>query len=202
LALQAPDADSARRAATEILSEGRFHPEDPPRPLKGALEAIGDWLRRVFEPLVDGAQDLVGGPEQLWTLLGLVVILASISFAASLGRRRAAKVRRAAGAPSRSHVDPGELEAAAAAAESEGDFAGAVRLRFRAGVARLARAGVVDERPSLTSAEIRRRLRVPEFDEIAASFDRIVYGRRPATADDAAAARERWQRVLAASRAL
>lgn len=152
----------------------------------------------MFEPLVEGAQDVVGGPEQLWALIGLVVILASLSFAASLGRRRAASVRRATGAPARTSVDPADLESAAAAAEASGDFAGAVRLRFRAGVARLARAGVVDERPSLTSAEIRRRLRVPEFDELAASFDRIVYGRRPATADDVEAARRGWQRVLAA----
>lgn len=151
--------------------------------------------------MVEGAQDLVGGPEQLWALIGLVVILASVSFAASLGRRRAAAVRRATGAPARASVDPAELESAAAAAEAEGDFAGAVRLRFRAGVARLARAGIVDDRPSLTSAEIRRRLRVPDFEEIAASFDLIVYGRRPATADDAVAARERWQRVLAARKA-
>ncbi|HYO61625.1 MAG TPA: DUF4129 domain-containing protein [Actinomycetota bacterium] len=154
----------------------------------------------MFEPLIDGMQRAVGGPGEFWLLVAILVVLASMLFAASLSRRRAARAP-AARSPALRTVDPGPLEAEAAAAEAAGDFARAIRLRFRAGIVRLARAGVVEERASLTSAEIRMHVRAPEFDEIASSFDRIVYGRRPATAADAAAARERWQRVLAASRA-
>lgn len=198
--MQAPDAESARRAAAEILSEGRFRRDGPPRPLKGVLETLGDWLQGVFEPVIEGLQTAVGGAEVFWLLVGLAVVLVAILVAARLGGRRnvRAESARARERP-RPRVDPAALERAADDAEANGDFAGAVRLRFRAGVLRLARAGVIETASSLTSGQIRRAVTAPEFAELASAFDRIVYGRRTATAADAAAARERWQRVLASS---
>lgn len=198
--MQAPDAESARRAAAEILSEGRFRRDGPPRPLKGVLETIGDWLRGLFEPVIEGLQTAVGGAEVFWFLVGLAVVAVAILVAARLGGRRnlRAESERARERP-RPRVDPAALERAADDAEAGGDFAGAVRLRFRAGVLRLARAGVIETAASLTSGQIRRAVAAPEFAELASAFDRIVYGRRPATAADAAAARDRWQRVLASS---
>ena len=196
--LQAPDADAARRAAAEILSDSRFRTDSPPRPFKGVLESIGDGLRRVFEPVLGPIGDFLGGAVGLWLLAGLLVVVASLVSAALLTRRRT--VRGAAGRkrdPGRRDVDPAELERAAFDAEARGDYATAVRLRFRAGVARLARAGVVEERPSATTGQLRRQVRAPEFADIAAAFDRIVYGGRPATAADASLALDGWRRLLA-----
>jgi hypothetical protein len=51
-------------------------------------------------------------------------------------------------------------------------------------------------RPSLTSAEVARRLRSPVFDEVARSFDEVVYGRRRAVPEDAETARAGWAEVL------
>ena len=76
-------------------------------------------------------------------------------------------------------------------AEREADYERAVRLRFRAGLLRL------DIEPSTTSGAAARTLRSPTFDALAARFDAIAYGHRPAGADDAAAAREGWRAVLA-----
>jgi len=40
------------------------------------------------------------------------------------------------------------------------------------------------------------RLASPAFDDVAAGFDEIVYGRRPPGTQDIAAARTGWRRVL------
>lgn len=164
------------------------------------LETLGDWLRDVFEPLIEGLQGAVGGPTVFWLLVAVAVVSTAIVVAARLGGRRTVRAEsmRARERP-RPRVDPAALERAADDAEAQGDFAGAVRLRFRAGVLRLASAGVIEAASSLTSGQIRRSVTAPEFAELAAGFDRIVYGRRPATEADASAARERWQRVLSAS---
>ena len=157
-------------------------------------------MKRVFEPLIEGLQDAVGGPDVFWFLVAVLVVVVAIVAAARLGRRRTVRAasERERGRP-RSRVDPAALERAADDAEAQGDFAGAVRLRFRAGVMRLKDLGVIETASSLTSGQIRRHVTAPDFAEIVAAFDRIVYGRRPASAGDAAAAREGWQRVLAAS---
>lgn len=165
---------------------------------------MGEWLQSLFEPVVGGLQDAVGGPEALLTMTAVAVTVASVAFAASLTRRRA----RGAAAPpggrggrEAAAADPAALEREAEAAEERGEFSAAVRLRFRAGLVRLARAGVIEERESITTGEVRRALRAREFDELARTFDRVVYGRAPAAAPDAAKAREGWRRLLAATAA-
>jgi hypothetical protein len=95
-------------------------------------------------------------------------------------------------------IEPGDLERKADEAERNGDLELALRLRFRAGLLRLGYADVVPLRDSLTSGEARRRLRLPEFDLIAATFDEVVYGRRAPVRDDLEQARSGWPRVLQA----
>src|SRR5262249_61242968 len=64
-------------------------------------------------------------------------------------------------APRDESQDPGRLEREADAAEHRGDLDAAVRLRFRAGLLRLDRAGAISYRPSITSGQVARRLRPP-----------------------------------------
>jgi hypothetical protein len=97
-------------------------------------------------------------------------------------------------------MDPDELERLAAEAEYRGDLEIALRLRFRAGLLRLAQARVLPARPSLRTFEARRVLRDPRFDRLARDFDEVVYGRRPARPDDLVAAREEWPHVLGGAR--
>jgi hypothetical protein len=94
-------------------------------------------------------------------------------------------------------VDPAALEREAEHAEEGGAFATAVRLRFRAGLLRLGARHEIDYRPSLLTADIARRLRSPQFDALARSFERVAYGGLDADADDATAARDGWRALLA-----
>ena len=97
-------------------------------------------------------------------------------------------------------TDPAELERLADRAEADGDAALAVRLRFRAGVLRLAATGALRLRPSTTAREVATDLASPEMDWIVDRFERISYGGERATPDDARGSRERWGRLTAAVR--
>jgi hypothetical protein len=112
--------------------------------------------------------------------------------------RRRERVRRRAATPRPSSgvADPAALERAAAAAERAGDLRGAIRLRFQAGLLRLDRARVIEWRPSLTTAEIARSVRSPEFASLARRFDEIVYGGRVPLPEDAATARRGWAELI------
>lgn len=189
-------AGTPRDQAHAILQERRFHPADVPRPLAGPL----DWLGRVLQDAFDAvARWLPGGPTTLWVVLAIVVLaLASLLTLRVVRRRSAGEGERAAlaGGDGRAE-DPPRLEHEAERAAREGDFELALRLRFRAGLGRLAARRLIAPRPSLTSAEVGRRLRSPAYEEVAASFDEVVYGGRAARADDVELARRRWAAVLA-----
>ena len=183
----------ARRRARAVLAQGRYH-RRLPQPLKGPLERLGDAVRRLLEELPIG----VGGR---WGLgIVAVAILAAALSLQGVRRRRAAQERAAvARAPAGGPAEgPAALERRAEEAERAGDHALAVRLRFRAGLMRLGERDVIPYRPSLTTAEARRRLRSEPFDRLAADFDAIAYGGRAAGGDDARASREGWDEVLAA----
>jgi hypothetical protein len=205
LALQTPDADIARRQAAEILSQDRFHEPEVPRPLKGVFDWIGERIEPVTGPVgatvsdfVEWARDVVPGADAgLWVILATFVLVTSALVAANLGARRARlRVSEGGLAGTGRREYPAALERAAAEAERRGDLEGAVRLRFRAGLLRLARVDLIEWHPSLTSGRVARAVRSPAFDELAASFDAIVYGGRSAHASDVDLARTKWPRVL------
>ena len=192
-------AGAAEEART-ILSERRFQPPTVPRPLAGLFR----WLGRPLQPVLRALQrafnaiasHLPGRGATLWVIIGGLVVLASGFVAARLVRRSggrtpptAAREHGAAGA------DPRALERLAEEAATTGDHERAVRLRFRAGLLRLDDAKVIAFRPSITSGEVARQARSPTFDGLAASFDAIVYGGRPAAPGDAEAARRGWPLV-------
>lgn len=207
--LPEPRDPSADRAEAEaVLAQDRYQPEDIPRPFRGPLEWIADrlepigdavgtvfgWIADVFTSVAGGTP---GGAATLWTLIGLVVV----TFVAFQTRRvveRRGRLKASEGPMgelSRSD-DPRELEREAAAARARGDHAMEVRLLFRAGVVRLARARVIPARYSLTTGEIRQLLGSGDFDRVGRSFDAIAYGKKAATDADGDAARAGWERVL------
>jgi hypothetical protein len=158
------------------------------------LEPIGQPLGRIWSRVADS---LVG---QLALVVG-VFALASVIALRLIGRRSPGSIHRGRpfGVDSES-LDPDELERAADAAARAGDLDHAVRLRFVAGVLRLDQAGVITYRSSLTTGQLRSRVPSRSFAELAATFDEIAYGGRPAQEDDVRAATEAWPRVLAESR--
>ena len=191
-------ADRAREQAQEILGERRFHETELPRPLQRPLEWLGDRLRPIGEAIGDAVDALPGPPGVVWLLLAAVVLAASLAVALRLiGARAPGALRPSGGAAGERPLDATALEREAEAAERAGDLERALRLRFRAGVLRLAERHVLDDPASVTTGRLVRRLRSDEFTGAARAFDEVVYGRRAATAEDVRLARDGWQAVLA-----
>jgi Domain of unknown function (DUF4129) len=196
------DAGAAREEARDIVSGRRFSPPEVPGPFRGVLERLADWLAPLLD-VIPALDDLIpGGRPVVWALLVLVVgTLATVLAGRSLRRRATGGAGRAMpGAPAAAE-DPDVLERQARSAAARGEHELALRLGFRAGLARLDRRGVIELRPSLSTGDVARAVRSPAFDRAAARFDEVVYGRRPAAADDVAAAREAWDAALADRRA-
>jgi hypothetical protein len=184
----------ARRRARAVLAEGRFH-QRLPQPLKRPLERLGDWLDDLFAWLP-------GGPSGRWLYaIVAVAVVAAVLSLRGIRRGRGAAASAAGGPGGRAASEgPAALETRADEAERAGDHALAVRLRFRAGLMRLGEREAIPYRPSLTTAEARRRLRSESFDRLATDFDAIAYGGRAARDEDAEAARSGWREVLSAVR--
>jgi hypothetical protein len=193
-----PVARAARADAQEILAQRRFRGSDVPRPFRRPLRWVGGKLDAVFGP-VGRAIDAL--PEWLAIALGLAVAVVAAAGVVGVVRSRSARsVERHEAAHVVRDEDPRRLEQLADEAERRGELERALRLRFRAGLVRLARAKAIPSRASLTTGQILRLLRVPEFERIARTFDEVVYGGRPARPEDVETARTTWPRVVAAAR--
>jgi hypothetical protein len=199
-------SNDARRQAAHILSQPPFvnRPPHVPDPLAGVLHAIGRGLEDVFKKpgewlwrhVVSTAHDVFG------RYTSLVLILVAIGLGVLLGtmliRRRTRIGRRGTNTVLEAPTgdDVGMLEAAADAAEQRGDLEEAVRLRFRAGFARLESAGVIASRLVTTTEQARRTVHNPTFDSLAQQHETIAYAGRAASPADAGTSRENWPLVI------
>lgn len=203
LSVRAPDPDAARTAAQSILAAERFEEPSHPRPLAGLLERITGLLRGPWEALMDRFNALTGwGKAAVISVAAAILLSVGWALARLIAKRRPLpsdiKLPQTAALLVQS---PEQLERAADAAEKEREYGLAVRLRFRAGLIRLADKGVIEFRPSDTSLSLRRKVGSPVFDRLADRFDAIVYGRQPATPEDAEDARSKWRSLQREARA-
>ena len=101
----------------------------------------------------------------------------------------------------RSAASPGSIRASsmrlADEAEGRGELELALRLRFRAGLVRLARVEAIPQPETLTSRQLVRLLGSEQFRGLARDLDEVVYGGRPASRADVENARTGWPQVLA-----
>ena len=190
----AVDPDQARQQAREILDGRRYKPADVPRPFEGVLTWLGDRLRPIGDFFSRVADSLPGK-----IVLGALLVAAVTLLTWLLARHHAAT--GAGGGPARPRgaaqsVDPARLERDADGAERRGELDLALRLRFRAGLLRLDRSGAIQLRPSITSGQVARSLRLRDYDELAITFDAVAYGGRRASAAEIATARTTWPRVV------
>jgi len=194
-------AGDARGEAADILDERRFHESRVPRPLHGMLEWLGDKLRVLARPFDWLAGRVPGGSTTLWIAIGALVVALAAYVATRLAARRGGRLadaraaRRTGRAP-----DPGRLERTADEAERRGELELALRLRFRAGLIRLARAEVIPGHEPLTSGQLRRLVGSRSFDRLALDLDEVVYGDAPASAEQVGRARESWPHVVEEAR--
>ncbi|HEX5614722.1 MAG TPA: DUF4129 domain-containing protein [Acidimicrobiia bacterium] len=191
----AVDPERARNTARDVLDDERFRDDPTPAPLRRPLQWIGDRLSSAWDATARAVDSL---PGPTWLALLAVAILATAIVVWRLVRRRdrIARERRAPTGARAERPDARALDAAADAAERAGDLALAVRLRFRAGLLRLADAGVVTLRPDLTNREVRSSVHAAAFDAIADDFEVVAYSDRPATPEQVDTARRGWSRVL------
>jgi hypothetical protein len=191
-------AGDARRDAQTVLQGRRFRPSRVPRPLAGVLATVGRWLKPVGDPLRRFWGTIAGSLGAQLVLVALVFVVSAAVSLRLVGRRspRALARARPFGVDTEG-LDPDALDREATAAEEAGDLGRAVRLRFVAGVLRLDRAGAIAYRSSMTTGQLAADLRSAPFGELAAAFDQIAYGGRPAEESDVQAARTTWPRVLA-----
>lgn len=198
----APPPPDARREAQAILDDRRYEGTELPKPLEGVIDWLAERLRPVKDAFDAVAARLPGGRSTLWTIIAALVVGLAALVAWRVSRRglpggvEGGRVRIGDAT-----VDPGELERAADEAEREGDLELALRLRFRAGLLRLHRAKAIAVPESVTTREVRRRLRSSEFDRVAATFDRVVYGGKEPEPADAEEARSLWPAVIRGAKA-
>lgn len=178
------DRDAAQRAAEAELAKPEYHAAEP-----GVVARSVQWLAQRLSDLLDAASTAVpGGP------LGLLVLLVVIVLVAVVVRLRVGKLARNVRVPGVVFEDSARAahdhRQAAEQAFARGDFASAVRERFRAIVRGLEERGVLDPMSGRTADEAARDAgaRLPASGEelVAAArlFDDVHYGDRPATAED------------------
>ena len=200
----ASDAEEIRQGAEEILRRPEFQP--PPRSLyQQALDKIGELLGDAIGAVVGGTS----GAILAWLLLAAVVLALAYLIARGVQSGRRQRV------PSTGPVFAVDDEigrpfaawdAEADRLEGEGRWREALRCRYRALIAALAGAGVVDEIPGRTAGEYRTLVRGtrPQVDEPFAGatdlFERAWYGDEPTGPDESSDFRHLAERVRAGAR--
>lgn len=190
------DPDQIHRAVQEVLSRPEYR--QPARPL---LERIWSFLLERLAALLAGLGATTAG-----TIIGILVFVAILVLLAVLATRFIRTMSRSPELDAAVVVGPrrdaAEWRAEAEAHEAAGEWRQAVRCRYRALIADLARLGVVDEVPGRTSGEYRGEVgrNLPSASEAFGGatdvFERAWYGRRPTGAGEAASFRQFAGRVL------
>lgn len=184
-----------------------------------AGEADADAARADAEGIVAGFNSDGGGPEPpaapspgggslsldvgvLWIPLLVIAAFGGAFLAIRLARGREAGARlaaqRAAGGAAPETLS--ELADRADRAEREGDFEAALRLRYGLALGELQDAGAIAPDPSLTPSGLSGRLGSSRARGLVMTFERVVYGRREAAAEDVREAREGWREVVGVAR--
>jgi len=184
-----PARSAARVSVVSTVGYGAFLAGPP------LLGWLGD---RIDRPLTWLAERIPGGEAAVWVILGALVMAVAALVATRLGAARGGGVvERSARSRSEPGLDPRTLERLAGEAEERGELELALRLRFRAGLVRLARAEAVPQPETLTSRQLVRLLGSEQFAGLARDLDEVVYGGRAASRADVENARTGWPKVLA-----
>lgn len=192
-------AEEARARASEILARDEY--QAPREGGRNVLQRLADWVGDRLPDLdvpapggrsIDVASLAVVGVIAVGVVAVLVWVLAGV--------RRSRRPGDDGGTDAEVEVTPlrtaPEWDAEADRLAGAGDHRGAVRARFRALVATLARRDLVADTPGRTAGELRGDVAerapslAPAFDAAADHFEAVWFGGAPAGPDDSARARE------------
>ncbi len=195
-----PSPQAARNEAKHILAGSRFHPHPLPRPLHGALRKLGGWLHTILGPVehfFSRAFARLSTFDKVALAVAVIAILtAIIAVLAGRHRARTGKLAASHAGPQTEPESPDVLEARADEAERSGQHEAAVRLRFQAGLARLALRGYVAHPRTTTDSELSSAIKSDHFDQVAHDLEEIIYAGRKASQDDVTTARAHWPGVM------
>lgn len=186
--LASPPLDPSGAEGRALLRRELLHPEYHDRDL---LQRLLDWLARSLDQGVAAASRLT----PLSTLAAMVVLLLlTAALAGLLSRARRSRRSRAGTRPvlTQEEVSAARLRARADAALAAGRHADAVVDGFRALAARQVERGRLADAPGATAHEVAAALastypdQHERVDGSASLFERVLYGERPATQDQAA----------------
>ena len=176
-----PDADEARRWARDELA-GQVYAESRPGLFSRAVSWLLDRLSSLEVPVGTGSRVTI---VLLLLLLALAVVVAvRLAGPARLARRQA--LPDVLGSSARSSI---EHRSRADDHARHGEWAAAVRERFRAVVRSLEERALLTDVPGMTADEVARaaaRLLPTVAGDLTAGarlFDDVQYGGRPATAE-------------------
>ena len=192
--IQSPDA--ARQLARRILAQRRFQPEKSPQPLRRPITWIGQKINDLTSPLFR----VLGRSGWILVVVSVVALVMVVAFATYVGRGRIQSHQDRRLLEAGPEVDPATLDAAANRAVTAGDHELALRLRFKAGLIRLERAGRIAPSLGRTNGDVRRQLSSESFESLADRFDEVIYGGEPATEADDERTRTEWRDVLSGDR--
>jgi len=188
--------DATRRAVHAILSRPEFQPT-PVTPIERLRTWVLHELGRLIENVLSfGPHGIVGALIALVLLGGLVFIIVRSVMATGTNPVREGFVVGGERRP------PEDWLAEAVRREAEGDWRGALRCRYRALVAELARRGLIEEIPGTTTGEYKRAVGAylptgaTEFGGATELFELAWYGDEPTDAETAASFRALSERVL------
>ncbi|MDN7120420.1 DUF4129 domain-containing protein [Nocardioides sp. ChNu-153] len=181
-----PPLDPAPGEARDALRRELLRPEYNDSDL---VQRIVDRLRRWLD---DGVSTTAESPPLQTFATLLVAVLLVLALAWLLTRLRgSARVRRAGAVLGERGVGAAELRARAEAALAAGRHEDAVLDAFRALAVRAVERGRIADVPGATAGEVARALvdaspdRAAGVPAAARLFDDVLYGDRPATADQA-----------------
>lgn len=173
--------DEAADAAARELSKGLYHQDDPSIPQR-VIDWLSNWIQRLLSE-VDNASP--GGLTGLLIIVGLIVV-AAIIVRWRVGPLARSRRRASAMVFTDGQRSAAEHRTAAKEAAGNGDFAVAIRERFRALVRELEERTLLDQRPGRTADEAAAEIAqlAPQVggavQTAARIFDEVWYGGRPA----------------------
>lgn len=193
------DPDRIRRTTDEVLARSSFDAAEP-----GPAQRVGTWLLDRLGALVEQLSGTAGG-----AVVGTVILVLAVGATAFIAARLVRRVRRdrgasppVAGIGGRSAQDWSEL---ARRAEAARDWAEALRCSYRALLADLVAAGLVDEVAGRTAREYLRDVSeavpeaAPPLRWVTEAFEATWYDRRPVDASDLDAVRAAARTVRSAT---
>lgn len=206
LATALPEAKTIRDKAAEIVARPEFQLDtDRQGESLNLFLRVLFWLLQPIRWLLEFLSQL---PSPLWWLVVITMTAALVALIAhivwSFIQAVHGSPRKRLGTLARdSKATPEELERAAAEAERQGDYIGAVRLLFRAGILRIERAEEKPIRRGITNHELLRRYRTSPLFEPLDWFVRTIdakwYGYETCVSEDCLLSREEYSRICRAA---